>query len=143
MGSRRSTTSLLKMLDILIAAGWFMALLLMTAPELESRSVEQFLEIRYSVGNVLLFVVLMVFWHISLATSGVYELSPSKGALGQTLSILKGTSIGVASWLLAGAIFELSFARADFLLQLWSGTTALSVLSRLLTHETRNYRGNS
>ena len=140
MGSRRSTTSLLKMLDILIAAGWFMALLLMTAPELESRSVDQFLEIRYSVGNVLLFVVLMVFWHISLATSGVYELLPSKGAFGQSLSILKGTSIGVASWLLAGAIFELSFARADFLLQLWSGTTALSVLSRLLTRLIMRHR---
>jgi exopolysaccharide biosynthesis polyprenyl glycosylphosphotransferase len=132
MGSRRSTTSFLKTLDLLIAAAWFVLLLLMTAPELESRSVDQFLAIRFSVGNILLFIALMALWHLSMATSGVYKLSPSKSAYHQTLNIIKGTTIGVALWLLAGATFELSFARADFLLQLWCGVTALYIMSRLL-----------
>jgi len=55
MGSRSLPVRWLKVADILIFATWFVVLLLVILTGYESRTIEEFLSIRFSLSNLLIF----------------------------------------------------------------------------------------
>jgi exopolysaccharide biosynthesis polyprenyl glycosylphosphotransferase len=131
MGSRSTAVQWLKAADILIFTSWFVVLLLVILSGYESRTIDEFLAIRFSLSNLIIFALLLLTWHLSLLQFGVYEPSPSRQSGQQSLNILKGITFAVGSWVVLGVMFDLSFVKPDFLLLLWGGALVLMLSSRL------------
>ena len=118
-------------------------LFLATAAQDEARTVEEFLAIRFSVANLIIFTLLLAIWHLSLRQCGLYDSSPSRRTEQNVSAILKGATLGIGGWLLVGLVFDLSFVQAKFLLQLWCGGAVLVVVTRLLTRLLLRRRKNA
>ena len=132
MGHHSAAIRILKTLDLSVAAVWYVSLLLLTGPAIEDVSINHFLSLRMSVGNLVLFVVLLACWHLALLVSGVYHTPPTKSALGQYVDIVQGTALAALVWLALGIAFELSFSRIGFVAIFSVGTATLMVLTRTL-----------
>lgn len=132
MGSQRSLMNWLKSLDLVAASVCFFVLAVASMPSLELQTIGQFLSLRFSVGNALLFALLLAAWHLSLAAAGVYEKTPTKFGHRDLLSIVKGTAFGTALWLLAGVVLSISFVTVDFLLKVWLAIALLMMATRLV-----------
>ena len=142
MGSQRSFMNWLKCLDLFVAGICFFVLALTSIPDFELVSVGQFLALRFSVGNGLLVIVMLGAWHLSLTTAGVYEGLPIHFGRGELLAVAKGTTFGIALWLLAGVTLSISFVTATFLLQVWLSIVSGMIVARLLFRSILNRRGS-
>jgi len=142
MGSRSTPVRWFKVIDILIFALWFVVLLIVILPGYESRTIEQFLAIRFSLSNLLIFSLLLLCWHLALVQFGVYESSPSRQSRQQTLDILKGVTCAVGIWVVLGITLDLSFVKPDILVLLWVGALILMLTSRLLARVVLRRRRN-
>jgi exopolysaccharide biosynthesis polyprenyl glycosylphosphotransferase len=141
MGSQRVLINWLKCLDLFVAGICFFILAVTSIPDLELVSVGQFLSLRFSVGNALLVILMLGAWHLSLTTAGVYEGLPIYFGQGELIAVAKGTTFGIALWLLAGVTLSISFVTATFLLQVWLAIVSSMIAVRLLTRSILNRRG--
>lgn len=142
MGSQRSFMNWLKYLDLFVAGICFLILAVASIPDFELVSVGQFLSLRFSVGNALLVILMLGAWHLSLTTAGVYEGLPIHFGQGELLAVAKGTTFGIALWLLAGVTLSISFVTATFLLQVWLAIVSAMIVARLLSRSILDRRGS-
>lgn len=132
MGSRQSLTNWIKSLDVVVACVCFFAFAVASTPNLELQTVGQFLSLRITVGNVLLFLLLLGAWHLSLLLAGTYDSCPTRLGLRNVLGIARGTASGIALWLLAGAVLDISFITVEFLLRVWASIALTMIGIRAL-----------
>ena len=142
MGSWRSFMNLLKWLDVVAAGICFFIFAVASIPDLELVSVGQFLSLRFSVGNALLFLLMLGTWHLSLVTAGVYEESLTHFGQLKLFAIARGTTFGIALWLLTGVTLSISFVTVDFLLKAWLAILSAMIVVRLLSLSLLNSRRN-
>ena len=142
MGSQRSFMNWLKYLDLFVAGICFFILAVTSIPDFELVSVGQFLSLRFSVGNGLLVILMLGAWHLSLTTAGVYEGLPIHFGQGELIAVAKGTTFGIALWLLAGVLLSISFVTATFLLQVWLAIVSAMIVARLLFRSILDRRGS-
>jgi len=133
MGSQRVLINWLKCLDLFVAGVCFFILAVTSIPNLELVSVGQFLSLRFSVGNALLVILMLGAWYLSLVTVGVYESPPIRFGKGELIAVAKGTTFGIALWLLAGVTLSISFVTVDFLLKVWLAIVSSMIAVRLLS----------
>ena len=124
MGSKHSLTNWLKIADVSLAGACFFVLAVASMPGLELESISEFLSLRVSVSNALLFILLIGAWHVSLLIAGVYEGNPARFGIHDLPGIAKGALFGTAFWLLGGAIFDISFVTVEFLAGVWATIAA-------------------
>ena len=132
MGSKHSLTNWLKIADVVLAGSSFFVLAVASIPGLELQTISQFLALRISVSNALLFVLLLGAWHLSLLVAGVYERNPQGFGLPDLPGIAKGTLFGTAFWMLGGAAFDISFITVEFLVRVWAAIALAMVGMRWL-----------
>ena len=140
MGSRSSPVRWMRAVDTIVFIAWFTFLMLSMLPDFESRTVEQFLAIRLSLANVLIFVVLLASWQGALLHFGVYDRSPLMRGEQHFRNIFKGVTFAIFAWLVAGTLLKLSFIRIDFVLALWAGTLLLMSAARLIVRTLLRHR---
>ena len=83
-----------KLSDMLIMIGSFMAATLMVSYGMDSISLDRFLEMRIKVVNVVLFLGLLILWHIIFSMFDLYSSKRLSTLRMETKEIVKATSLG-------------------------------------------------
>ena len=91
----------------------------------------QFLSIRISILNFLIFIAFTLFWYLILALAGGYYVRRLNQKKDKIKNIIQITSFGTLSLLVFSVIFNIRLVTPLFLLVFWFMTTTIALLSRI------------
>jgi exopolysaccharide biosynthesis polyprenyl glycosylphosphotransferase len=117
--------------DLLAMAFSFLVATSVVVSEVDGIPLTEFLSIRISILNFIIFIGFTFSWYITLALSGAYyvrRLSKRKNELKNMIQI---TSFATIILLVFKVIFSLKLVTLSFLLVFWLMTTMLAIFSRL------------
>ena len=100
--------------------------------ELGMVSLEEFLAIRISLKNAILFLGLLVMWHIIFAMTGLYYSKRLSSPLLEFLDILKAVTLGTLALFLISLLFNIILVTPLFLGAFWLSSVLLMLASRLI-----------
>src|SRR4030042_1333826 len=95
------------------------------------RSFEQFLGMRIKILNFVLFIALILLWHLVLNAFGLYESKRLSNRWNEVFAIFKATTLGAAAVFIAGRLFSIEIIGLSFLAIFWATSMALMIASRL------------
>lgn len=120
-----------KTVDLLVMLGSFdfAAGTLVLGPDWYS--LRRLFEVRFRASNLMLFVALMVAWHVIFAAFGLYRSRRLSSARAETLDIVKATSLGSTAAFGVAALISIDLATSWFFVVFWALSTALTIVARL------------
>jgi exopolysaccharide biosynthesis polyprenyl glycosylphosphotransferase len=127
---RRILLDSFKVFDLLLVIVAYFAATLTVFPWLGPTSFEQFLGMRISVQNFVLFAAVMIAWHCFFYCFGLYDSKRLASRVSEALDILKATSVGSIVILVAFLVHRVELTTPRFLVVSWVLSTILIVLSR-------------
>ena len=95
-------------------------------------SLEEFLAMRISLQNVILFLGLIVTWHIIFSLSGLYDPARLSSRWAEARDVLKSTTIDTAALYIAAILFNIIMVTPMFLTIFWILGTIMTILGRNL-----------
>ena len=122
--------SLFKLLDLGLLVGSFIAAAIPSLGEVGATSLVDFLSMRISVRNFMLFACLLLLWHLLFLCFGLYESKRFSNQHREAVNVLKATSLGTFVLLELGIPFHLSVIHPRFLLVFWAVSTISAVAIR-------------
>jgi exopolysaccharide biosynthesis polyprenyl glycosylphosphotransferase len=122
--------SLFKIFDLALLVGAFIAAAVPSLSAVGATSVTDFLSMRISVRNFVLFSGLLLLWHSLFSFFGLYESKRFSNQRREAIDVSKATSLGTLVLFLVGIPFNLSVIHPAFLAVFWLISTGTSVLSR-------------
>lgn len=128
---QHTLTNSRKLLDLLVMGACFILAAVQTAPDLDIATLTEFAALRISIGNVVMFGVILTLWHLLFSAFGLYGDPLRWPAHRIAIEILKATSVGTCAIVLLAFFFDISFVDLRFVVIFWSGTSLLSVLVRV------------
>src|ERR1700758_3920635 len=111
------------------------AFALATVPVLREhggRSFTQFLEMRVKVGNIGLFLSLLVLWHIIFSAFGLYHSKRLSSRTSELFDVLKANTTGTIVLGTMAVLFRIDMVNSTFLLGFWVLVTGPGIVSRLM-----------
>jgi exopolysaccharide biosynthesis polyprenyl glycosylphosphotransferase len=121
---------LFEVFDLALLVGAFIASAVPRLSEFGATSLTDFLSMRISVRNFVLFSGLLWLWHLLFYFFGLYESRRFSKQRREAIDVAKATSLGTLALLVVGTAFNLSMIHATFLISFWLVSTGTSVLSR-------------
>ena len=118
-------------IDLLAMAFSFIVAASVVVSEVDGMPFTQFLSIRISIFNFIIFMGFTLIWYILLALSGAYYVRRLSKDNREIKSIIQITSFGTLILLVFRVIFNIQLVTLLFLLVFWLMTTTLAILSRL------------
>jgi exopolysaccharide biosynthesis polyprenyl glycosylphosphotransferase len=122
--------SLFKAFDLALLVGSFLAAAVPSLEEVGATSLSDFLSMRISVRNFVLFSGLLLLWHSLFSSFGLYESKRLARQRSEAIDVWEVTSLGTIGLFLVGTVFHLSFIVPRFLLVFWLLSTVTVALSR-------------
>jgi exopolysaccharide biosynthesis polyprenyl glycosylphosphotransferase len=122
--------SLFKTFDLALLVGSFIAAAAPDLSEVGAKSLTDFISMRISVRNFVLFSGLLLLWHFLFSFFGLYESRRFLGQRPEALEVLKATSLGTLVFSLVGTLFNLRVIHPLFLTAFWLMSTGTAVVSR-------------
>ncbi|HET9177640.1 MAG TPA: sugar transferase [Terriglobia bacterium] len=122
---------MLKVFDLAVMIASFL-LAAMPAMYESGLSVSEFFSMRIKVQNFVLFMILLIIWHIILASFSLYEsrrLLTSESDIMDTLSATTLCTLAVGA---AAMLFHIRLVGAAFIVVMWGASTTAIMLSRLI-----------
>jgi exopolysaccharide biosynthesis polyprenyl glycosylphosphotransferase len=98
-------------------------------------TLDNFLSMRISVQNVILFFFMMLSWQFIFSAFGTYLSKRLTGRGKESLDILKATTVGTLTWWAFAAIFDMSMITIEFLVVFWAVSSAICVSSRVVLRQ--------
>jgi exopolysaccharide biosynthesis polyprenyl glycosylphosphotransferase len=98
-------------------------------------TIENFLAMRVSIENFILFLFLMFSWKFVFSAFGIYLSKRLAGRGKESLDLLKATSVGTLIWWAFAAVFGMSIITAQFLFVFWVLSSGICVTSRLMLRQ--------
>jgi exopolysaccharide biosynthesis polyprenyl glycosylphosphotransferase len=123
---------LFKGFDSAVLAASFLVASVLTSDDLGLSSLDEFLAIRISVRNFVLFGVLLFAWHVLFSSFGLYRSKRLSRKGVEAINVSKATTLATAILFLVGGLFHLSMIHPLFLFLFWSMTTITAVVSRFV-----------
>jgi FlaA1/EpsC-like NDP-sugar epimerase len=123
-----------------------MAATTITSYQIDTLTLEQFLQMRIKVVNFVLFVSLLLLWHAIFSMFGLYysrRFSPVKKEI---KDIVKASSLGTFAIYILSLLFHMIMVTPVFLISFWAGSTGMTILTRLVMRYTLKwirYRGRN
>jgi exopolysaccharide biosynthesis polyprenyl glycosylphosphotransferase len=124
--------NLFKTVDLVLLVISFAAAAAPRLKAMGATSVTEFLSMRFSIRNFVLFSVLLLLWHSLFSLFGLYRSKRLSGHRTEATDVLKATSLGTLALLLVGTTFHLSITDPLFVASFWLLGTSTSILSRKL-----------
>ncbi|MDD5009457.1 MAG: sugar transferase [Syntrophorhabdaceae bacterium] len=90
----------------------------------------QFLSMRIKVQNFIIFLCLLLAWHVVLSSFGLYRLRHMTRLRDAMGSIVKATSLGTLLVALAGILLRIKLVTPFFILTFWVSCTILTIVCR-------------
>src|SRR5258708_461621 len=131
---RRVLRNTLKVFDLLLTMGAFLLATLIALPA--RMSLEEFLSMRVSLGNLVLFSLMLLMWHLAYASCGLYDSRRMLGCLADVRDALKAALAGTVLIGIAGFGFHVRMFSTKFLIIFWIAACCASIASRVLLHTT-------
>ncbi len=128
---RRILLDSFKVFDLLLLVVAYFGAALSVFPWLGPLSLEQFLSMRVSVKNFVVFGAILIAWHCFFYCFGLYDSKRLSSRLSEAGDVLKATTVGTIVVAAASLIHRIELATPRFLLVSWVLSTLLIVLSRL------------
>jgi len=122
----------LKLFDLVLMLGSFLLASLLILRESGAMTFTEFLSMRVKVGNFVLFLALLVVWHIVFSLSGLYNSRRMSGRRADAIDTLKATTVGAFFIAVAALAFHIRMISPSFLLVFWALATMATVTTRLL-----------
>ena len=122
--------SLFKAFDLALLVGSFIAAAVPSLKEVGATSLGNFLSMRISVRNFVLFAGLLLFWHSLFVFFGLYESKRLLRQRSEAIDVLAVTSLGTLGLLMVGTLFHLTVIYPLFLIVFWILSTVAAILSR-------------
>lgn len=91
----------------------------------------QFLSIRISIHNLLIFNGFTLLWYVIMSLAGAYYVRQLSHKKGKIRNIIQATSFGSLNLLVFSVIFNIRLVTPLFLLVFWLMTTTGAILSRI------------
>lgn len=127
---RRILLDSFKVFDLFLVVVAYFVATLTVFPWLGPNSFEQFLGMRISVQNFVLFAAVMVAWHCFFYCFGLYDSKRLETRSSESLDIAKATSVGSIVILVACLVHRVDLMKPRFLLVSWALSTILIIVSR-------------
>jgi exopolysaccharide biosynthesis polyprenyl glycosylphosphotransferase len=128
---RRVLLNSFKLADLLILVLSFgiatLAVLSGTTMDLES-----FFAMRISLVNMLLFLGLMLCWHLLFASLGLYYSMRLSSRWSEVIEIVKATSLATVVIFVTAKLFHMVMITPLFLVVFWAASTLLTVITRFI-----------
>ncbi len=122
--------SIFKVFDLALLVGSFIAAAIPSLKEVGATSLGEFLSMRISVRNFVLFAGLLAIWHILFTALGLYESRRLLRRRSEAIDVLGATSLGTVGLFLVGTVFKLTIVYPLFLIVFWLVSTGAAVMSR-------------
>ena len=119
--------SLFKLFDLALVGGSFIAAAVPRLSEAGATSLADFLSMRISIRNFVLFACLLAIWHTLFSFFGLYQSKRFSDQRREAIDVLKATSLGTFVLFLVGLPILVD---PQFLLVFWLISTATAVASR-------------
>ncbi len=94
----------------------------------EASTFLQFFEIRVKVENLVIFLGLLLMWHMSFSLFGLYHSQRLSTRWSEIGDALKVTSVGTSTVLMAGILFNIKLISPAFLVVLWFSSSSVTIL---------------
>ena len=124
-----------KIFDVVVMMLCFTAAAFSVSSGLEVTELRSFLELRFSMGNIVLFSGFVVLWPVLFSSFRLYEHIQPSTSYSKAIAIVKATSIGTCAIVAVALPLDISFINVRFVLIFWLGITTLSVCGRLIARE--------
>jgi exopolysaccharide biosynthesis polyprenyl glycosylphosphotransferase len=128
---RQLLLNTLKAFDLLLMLLSFGLATIAVSRQHSPGSLAEFLSMRVKIGNFLIFFGLLLVWHLVFAGMGMYKSRRLASNWAETADVLKATSIGTCTIILAAFLFHITMVRPVFVAVFWLAGTVLTIISRL------------
>src|SRR5215831_19391378 len=128
---RRLLLDSFKIFDLLLVIAAYFGAALSVFPWLGPVSLEQFLSMRVSVKNFVVFGAIIIAWHCFFYCFGLYDSKRLDSRLSEALDILRATSVGTFVLAVATTVHRIELATPRFLLVSFVLSNLLIMSSRL------------
>jgi exopolysaccharide biosynthesis polyprenyl glycosylphosphotransferase len=128
-----------KLFDLLLMMVSFAVATLPLYERVGRFTLAEFFELRVKLGNLILFLVLMLIWHVVFRAMGLYGSKRLTSRWDEILDITKATTIGTAIIAICGWTFHIWIVNRTFLGLFWLTTTVCVVLSRTMIRTSLAY----
>jgi exopolysaccharide biosynthesis polyprenyl glycosylphosphotransferase len=123
---------LFKIFDLAVLAGSLVVASVPVLGSLGASSLTEFLAIRTSVRNFVLFAALILLWHFVFSSFALYESKRLSRQRIEAIDVIKATSLATIVLFLVGSLFHLSIIDPLFIAMFWLISTVTVVVSRWL-----------
>lgn len=128
---RQLLLNTLKAFDVLLMVLSFGLATIAVSRQHSPVSLAEFLSMRVKIGNFLIFFGLLLVWHTVFSGIGMYKSKRLEGRWSEVADVLKATSIGTCTIILAAFLFHIRMVRPVFVIVFWLAATLLTIVSRL------------
>jgi len=125
-----------KLSDLLIMIVSFITATTIVSYQIDTITLEQFLQMRIKVVNFVLFFGLLVLWHVIFAMFGLHRSRRLETSKREIKDIVKATSLGTFAIYLLSVWFDMVMVNPVFLLTFWAGSTMITILTRIVMRVT-------
>jgi len=128
---RRILSDALKLFDLAVM---ILAFALATEPAFgvgRNISIAQFFSIRVKLQNLIIFMGLLILWHVLFSIFGLYTSRRMSSRMAESADVAKATTLGSLGLWAAAALFHITMASPAFLLAFLIMSTGMLVCSRL------------
>ena len=95
-------------------------------------SFAQFLSMRVKIGNIVLFLSLLVLWHAIFSVFGLYHSKRLSSRRAELFDLIKATTTGTIVLGMMAILFHIEVVNSTFLLVFWTLVTGPGMVSRLM-----------
>jgi FlaA1/EpsC-like NDP-sugar epimerase len=129
---RRILLQAAKLFDLALMVFSFALATVLVAYETPTISLAQFLSMRIKVGNIALFALFLLAWHLVFSSFGLYSSKRFSPRWAEVLDIAKAATLGSAIVFVAAIFLRIEMITPLFILIFWVASTLAGAGSRLL-----------
>ena len=129
---RRFLKHLTKLFDLCVLVGSFVFAGIAVYSSPTNLTLSRLMSLRITLGNCLLFALLLITWHNIFILCGLYISKRLSSRRAETFEVCKATSLASAFLFLAAKIFHIGIVKPTFVLVFWACCACIMVSGRLV-----------
>ena len=133
---RRFLINLLKVFDLVLVTLSFAIATILAAYSDNRVSIGEFLSLRVKLSNCVIFLILLLVWHILLQSYGLYGTKRVPTREVDILEAMKAIAVSTGCLAVGAVLFHIRLVTPLFLVLFWSFATVLVAVSRVALRET-------
>ena len=127
---RQLLKNLAKVFDLIALVASFVFAGIVAYSSLNGLTLVRIMAVRVTLGNCVLFTLLLITWHVTFTQCGLYVSKRFTKRLAEALEVFKATSLASAFLFLSARIFHIGMVDHAFILLWWFCCTFLMVSAR-------------